>query len=341
MYLKAVYGKGGIYAKVVAASIAKDSMVPVYTLELRYPRFIHSEFMTHRVFSRNASSSRAIPVEKMLEQVRNEPAMPIHWGKNKPGMQADEAEVTKVFIPAQDNVGSYHAHPSAMWELAAADASNWAGRLSEEGLHKQIVNRLTEPFQFIKVVVTATEWDNFFVLRLPSEELNERQQEILLEWEKRFGDHPDGKDAQPEIQELVRCMKEVLCEVEHNLISIDDSIHWHLPYITENDLEEWAKGNIDTYTLVKCSTARCARVSYMNHDNTKPNIEKDVKLHDMLLTHGHMSPFEHQAKPIPDFAIKDILENDIVMPGITHVDINKNVWSGNFHGWIQYRQEVS
>lgn len=164
-----------ITAKVIEHSSSQDG-VDLITLQLRYPRFIHSEFMTHRVFSRNASSSRAIPVAKMLAQVRNDPAMPIHWGANQAGMQA-HAELQ----------GIGRSRAAARWKLAAEAAANHAEVLNELGLHKQVANRILEPFQLISVIVTATEWANFFELR----------------------NHPD---AQPEIRQLAVVMLEAISQ---------------------------------------------------------------------------------------------------------------------------------
>ena len=157
-----------IEAKIIADSINSLGH-RITTMQLKYPRFIHSEFLTHRVFSRNASSSRAIPVAKMIDQVWNDPAMPVHWGQNKSGMQAEQ-EIQHVM------------HAKDLWFQASKSAAELAQRMNEIGLHKQVVNRILEPFQWIHVVVTATEWDNFFELR----------------------NHPA---AQPEIQELAQQMQ--------------------------------------------------------------------------------------------------------------------------------------
>ena len=294
-----VIGKGGISAKIITDSIANG--IRLTTMELNYHRFIHSEFMTHRMFSRNASSSRAIPVEKMIKQVNNNPAMPIHWGKNQPGMQARD-EVT----------GSDLENAIGNWKDMAYHSARYSGVMSQDqGVHKQVVNRLLEPFQFIKVIVTATEWDNFFNLRL----------------------HPD---ADPHINELARCMKEAMDNSEPVELQAGQ---YHLPYfgyLSHND------GNsLHLATAIKRSVARCARVSYMNHDSSAPSIEKDIALHDLLLSSGHMSPFEHVATPM-EFTKYDVLEGSIEFPtGATHmseiIDGIGNFWSGNFRGWVQYR----
>ena len=279
-----------IEAKIIADSITEDGN-RLTTMQLMYPRFIHSEFMTHRVFSRNASSSRAIPIAKMIQSVRDNPAMPIHWGKNQPGMQARK----EIDFPtlAQD-----------IWKYASELAVDRAYELKDLDIHKQIVNRLLEPFQYIKVIVTATEWDNFFKLRC-------------------------HEDAQPEMYELARVMKEAMEESTPKLLKHGE---WHLPYV---DFPGPRGKELSLEKAIKCSVARCARVSYLNHDNSNPNIEKDIALADKLLEAGHMSPFEHQATPM-DFA-KDTYAL-AWEKGVTHKDRKDNFWSGNFRGFLQYRQ---
>jgi len=325
MYKSVVEGKGGISAKVVCDSIANG--IRITTLELRYPRFILAELNTHRVFSRSSASSRAIPVAKMIEQVENDPAMPIHWGKNQAGMQAKEQWSYPVTNP-------YSQRPNPRefaWKEAGEIASKYAFGFSQAGYHKQIVNRLLEPFQFMKTVVTSTEWDNFFKLR----------------------DHPA---AQPEIQELACCMKKAMeksdaVELEYGGL--------HLPYVTEaefNELES-EKGNmIACSRLIKASVARCARVSYMKHDNSSPDIEDDIELYNTLVVRPytmkngmylpeddpiHASPAEHQATPMKIVNVYNHtpeLEAAFEQDGVSHIDRNMNCWSGNFRGWVQHRK---
>jgi thymidylate synthase ThyX len=248
-----------ITAKVIEDSISQHG-VRLTTLQLCYPRFIHSEFLTHRVFSRNASSSRAIPVAKMIEQVRNEPAMPIHWGKNQPGMQANE-----------ELAGEELANAKEAWLTAAELAATQASILHKIGAHKQVANRILEPFQYMHVIVTATEWDNFFELR----------------------DHPD---AQPEIHALAIVMKHAFAN-SRPVILLDGG--WHLPYVTR---AERAEHGHDIELLLKLSAARCARVSYLTHDGQEPSIEKDVALYERLVggVPLHASPIEHQATPLSE-----------------------------------------
>lgn len=140
-----------IDAKIVAHS-SHPGCPDLITVQARYPRFIHSEVMTHRVFSRSASSSRAVPIMRMIDDVMRDPAMPVEWGSNQPGMQAGE-EVQQAEAAKE------------IWLEAMGDAVYWACRLDELGLHKQIVNRVLEPFSHISIVITATDWQNFFDLR--------------------------------------------------------------------------------------------------------------------------------------------------------------------------------
>ena len=277
-----------ISAKVISDSIAGG--VRLTTLQLEYPRFIHSEFMTHRMFSRNSSSSRAIPIAKMVRQVRYSPAKPIHWGKNEPGMQA--SQIIDAAINADDT-----------WCKAASAAAGYAEYMAEQGLHKQVVNRVLEPFQIMHAVVTATEWDNFFAQRL----------------------HPD---AQPEIQELAKVMKAAMDESSPRVLVPGE---WHLPYVARYDDDGNPSYYDDPTNACLISAARCARVSYLNHDKTEPDAEKDLALAKKLLAAGHMSPFEHQAKPL--------WNNNPQAEGVTHIDTRTNtLWSANFRGWIQHRQ---
>lgn len=238
-------------AKIIEDSIHEDNRLT--TFQLCYPRFIHGELMTHRVFSRNAMSSRAIPVAKMIAQVRDNPAKPIHWGKNQPGMQAKE-EVTL-------------ASAEHLWHKAAVAAADVAAQMDLLGLHKQVSNRILEPFQWMRTIVSATEWDNFYLLRA----------------------HPD---AQPEFQKLAVMMQEAQAASTPKNLSFGE---WHLPYVKEDE-----RGDIEL--ACKVSAARCARVSYLLHDGQEPSVEKDLALFDRLAgsVPRHCSPLEHAATPTND-----------------------------------------
>ena len=254
-----------ITAKVIAHS-AHKGCPDLITLQLRYPRFIHSEVMTHRVFSRNASSSRAVPIKRMIDEVEADLAMPVEWGANEPGMQA-----TSVL----GNISEGKA--KSAWEFAARDMIWKAKALDELKVHKQIVNRLLEPFSHISVVVTATDWQNFFDLRC-------------------------HEKADPTMRALAFAMRNAIAGSTARLLNKNE---WHAPYGDKNivvsnggDVEHKRKTSL-SMTDVNISVARCARVSYLGHDSKIVTPAADLDLARKLRLSRHMSPFEHQAKPTP------------------------------------------
>lgn len=237
----------------IKATIIADSISPagvrLITMEWIYPRFIHSEVKTHRMFSTSSMSSRAVPVKKMLKQVLFDPAMPVHWGANQSGMQA-KAQLTGWRLSAA----------RGLWRVGSVLAVGVAWAMNAVGLHKQIANRVLEPWQWMHTVVTATEFDNFFTLRR-------------------------HEDAQPEFhalaEEVYWCM----------LYSEPAKTGIHLPYVP---LEE--RATLTRTEAFKVSAARCARVSYLTHDGKTPSKEADLKLFDRLAGSEpiHASPLEHQ-----------------------------------------------
>lgn len=288
-----------IEAKIIQASLNPFTGDKIVTYELDYPRFIHAEIMTHRMFSRNAQSSRAVPVKKTLE-VNQQFVKPLVWGANKSGMSSTEE---------LDELGK--AQAESMWEVAAKHAFKCSQTLNDIGLHKQWSNRVTEPFSRIKVVVTATEYENFFWLRID----------------------PDA--AQPEIVELAEKMKDLYDNAEFYVLGHGE---WHLPYINRNRDQN---GSIVYYTsegdeltledAVKISASCCAQVSYRKLDETK---QKALEIYDRLFSgpKPHLSPVEHQAMCI------DVDRCNEWPVGITHQDRKGNLWSGNLKGFVQYRQ---
>ncbi len=238
------------------AEIIEDSITEhghrLTTFVLEYPRIVHNEFMTHRMFSRNTSSSRAIPNECLIEKIKEDPVMPVWWGKNQSGMQAKEE------LTGQDLSLAKHA-----WLAARDVAILQAEFLAEVGVHKQIVNRLLEPWMWIKVICTATEYQNFFNLRC----------------------HPD---AQPELQKVAYMMRDAYEEHTPKLLKPGE---WHLPFVNETE-----RAILPIDDQIKLSVARCARVSYLTHDG-EHDTRKDIDLHQRLYDAPHLSPFEHQASP--------------------------------------------
>jgi len=282
-----------ITAKVVQDSIANN--VRITTLELEYPRFIHAEVLTHRQFSRNSASSRAVPVDDMIQLVSANPAEPVFWGRAQQGMQArEEVDDSSVAI--------------TYWNAARYSALDYAETLKGLGLHKQIVNRITEPFQMIRVVVTATEFDNFFELR-------------------------DHEDAQPEIRTLAKAMGKAFLSSKPMQLHAGD---WHVPYVTREQDESGQVFYGDDTVLDRASArlisaSCCAQVSYRLADKS---LEKAERIAKRLLQARpwHASPFEHQATPMRSGSFLDIER------GVTHMDIQNQLWSANFRSWIQHRQ---
>ena len=304
-----------ITAKVIAHSRVDAGVPDLITLQLRYPRFIHAEAKTHRLIriddaeyeflqeisfmddenlSRNASSSRAIPVERMIQDVIDDPAMPVRWGANQPGMQdAGDHDATVVWADHTGPSGNWGS-PKDAWLCARDRAVEVAKGFAAVGYHKQVVNRLLEPFSHISVVVTATEWDNFFALRC----------------------HPD---ADPTMRALAEAMRDAI-QASKPTWPVGD---WPLPYVSEDDRQSFRVNRDEKkqWFLAMISAARCARVSYLNHDGSNPDIDKDLALAQRLLDSKHMSPFEHQAKAWTN--------------GVQKTHLN-----GNLRGWHQFRKMI-
>jgi thymidylate synthase ThyX len=219
-------------------------------MELTYPRMVHSEAMTHREFSRNAASSRAIPIPKVIERVRTDPAQPCFWGQNGKGMWTD-AELSP----------EAREEAEREWLAARDDAVRRAECLLQIGAHKQVVNRLLEPFVWITVIVSATNWANFFWLRC-------------------------AVDAQPEIRKIAAMALAAYRRSEPTPMAEGE---WHTPLIFPED------EGVDEETRIKLSVARCGRVSYLTHDGRR-DIQADLDLYERLKTSGHWSPFEHVAR---------------------------------------------
>ncbi len=282
----------------ITATVVQDSYcngVRITTLELEYPRFIHAELLTHRQFSRNSASSRAVPVDDMLSLVSSNPAQPVWWGKAQSGMQArEEIDDTSV--------------AETYWNAARYSALDYAETLKDLNLHKQIVNRITEPFQMIRVVVTATEFSNFFSLR-------------------------DHEDAQPEIRALAKVMDQAMMNSKPMQLQAGD---WHVPYVTRQQDESGQVFYGDEITLDRASArlvsaSCCAQVSYRLADRS---LDKAERIAQRLLKARpwHASPFEHQATPMRSGSFLDVEK------GMTHMDVQNQLWSANFRQWIQHRQ---
>lgn len=221
-----------------------------------YHNFLANGITVHNCFSRNASSSRAVPVERTIQNILNDPWVPSDVYKNCKGMQGKD-------IVNEDDYDIFCEE----WQDAAFKAIEVAHKMVGNGFHKQHINRILEPFTKIKVIVTATEWSNFFDLRL-------------------------SPDADPEIQHLAKAIKMAMNAVSDTYVYINAHGGRTLPYVNFDEMD--AIDDLRILTLI--SAARCARVSYLNHDGSKPDILKDLTLAKRLIDSGHMTPFEHQCR---------------------------------------------
>ena len=298
----------GFDVKVLADS-SSPSGHRLTTVETTFPRFVLAEFNTHRVFSRNSASSRAIPIAKQIRRVLVEPYVPIEFGSNQPGMQAGppltgDAQVAaeREWLRARDaavrHVLALMTSPEeaaderdllTCFERADAIRREEGPQKTWLNVHKQVANRLLEPFMWHTVIVTATDWDNFWNLRCHA-------------------------DAQPEIRRIAEMMR---AEIQASQPADLDRDEWHLPLVRPEDRKE-----VDSIeNLVKISAGRCARVSYLTHTG-KRDLAADIDLHDRLLSSGHMSPMEHPARPLSRF------------------ELNAGEWSGNCRGWRSHRKLI-
>jgi thymidylate synthase ThyX len=242
----------GFEVKVLADSLSTVSNSRLTTLMMTYPRIIHSEHLRHRMFSFNAASSRAIPVEKFIKQVEEDPFIPIHWGAAQKGMQAYDVLDQDAELVCR-----------IQWLAARTGAVYCVKDMLRQGLHKQIANRLLEPFMWTTVICTGTDgaWNNFFALRC----------------------HPE---AEPHIQKLAYMTKDCMKDSSPKLLEVGD---WHLPLTGFPGDEALSQED-----LIKVSAGRCARVSYLTAEGSR-DVSQDIALHDRLVASKHFSPTEHQA----------------------------------------------
>lgn len=294
-----------IKSELLLASINAATGDILYTFKWVYPRFILSEVNTHRMLSRNTSSSRAIPSRVQRKRVHDDPVVPISFGANQKGMQAGE-EIT----------GFKRWLAERVWTWARIPALFSAWSLETLGVHKQITNRIIEPWTWTTQLVTATDLDNLFKLRC-HEAAEPHFQEL-------------AKQAKRQVEQVIQCYSLMQCsgaslvsnyiqEGYFNRIQILKPGEWHLPFVTMNHLIDGEHYDImPARDLKRVSAARCARVSYNMPDTNKPSsVDDDLRLARRLLKDGHMSPFEHQATPM----------------GLSE-------YSGNFKGWRQHRKDI-
>ncbi len=285
-------------AKVLCDSVSPDG-VRLTSMEVTFPRIVLAEFNTHRTFSRNSASSRAIPVEKMLKRVEEDPFIPVYWGANQKGMQAEqELSVVEQKLALEQ------------WMIARDNAVSVVKRMQSPdiNLHKQIANRLLEPFLWHTAIVTATEWENFWGLRC-------------------------NPMAQPEIKRAAEMMRDAYNNSAPSLVYYDD---WHLPLVEPSERFDLQVAGMSIEDICKISVGRCARVSYLTHDG-KRDPKADIELYDRLLGSGHLSPFEHVAQPITQEKANKIMRK----APQTNINFHPSeVFCGNFRGWNQLRKMI-
>lgn len=304
--------------EMIQASRCSVTGQEIFTMICEYPRAIHAQLLTHGVFSKNSSSTRAIPLNVAIQQVRDNPSKVI-WTQNKAGMQGDV--ITDASAVSRLNC----KHKNQLEEVIS-----FVETLEAIGVHKQNAGRYLEPFQNIKIVLTATDWENWDWLRI-------------------------HEDAQGEIAELARAMKAARDNADIMEINAGE---WHVPFVEreriddgrlryyivdESDKEDYSIFILTPEEAKAVSVSVCAQTSYRKADYS---LEKAEKLMGML-TNGHKvhaSPFEHQATPIPDTV--NVCNTNMVdflasLPkGVSHVRRDGRLCSGNFTNFIQHRQLI-
>ena len=265
-------------AKVVCDSVSPAG-VRLTTIEVIFARFVLAEVNTHRAFSRNSASSRAIPARKQIRRVVDDPFVPLVWASERPGMQGGD-ELT----------GWRRSAAKVAWRAASLGAAGMARAMVGLGVHKSIANRLIEPFAWHAAVVTATDWDGFFEQRC-------------------------SPLAQPELRVAAEAMRAALEASTPTPLRRDD---WHLPYITDEDRRTAGQMTAEPWEvdlLKSASVARCARVSSLTHDGRR-DLGADLALYDRLVTARppHASPLEHVATPCRHLPIAEFT-GDVVRPG--------------------------
>ena len=357
----------------ISARIIADSLSPqgerITTYELVFPRFILAELNTHRVFSKNSASSRAIPFKKMKEMVINDPFIPIAWQKDHKGMQGVE------YITDNKKLKLL----TSLWLRARDKAVEHATYINDAGATKQLCNRLLEPFMWHKVLLTATEFENFFNLRCPQYEDPEGN---LFKSKKEYHNKSDWKgselwrkedwygcnrsQAEIHIQALAEAMYDAMNESTPVELKAGE---WHIPYgdnlsyyelakiyagfkddVKLVEVDGWELTSFDAidepilkrkffHSGIQVATARCARLSYQTvGDNPKIDYEADIRLHDILLKHHHMSPFEHCAQAMSNEEFKEFTRT--IIDKETKKPIKQEGWLANFRGFKQYRHLI-
>jgi hypothetical protein len=295
-----------IESKLILASKNAVTGTSLYTFVLVYPRVILAEINTHRALSRNTASSRAIPSRKQRERVLSNPFVPVVIGQNQKGMQAG-GELSGWRRKVAYKTWEWARYPNVL--------ASWI--LDKVGAHKQVVNRIVEPWTFTQQVVTATDLNNIFKLRNhkdaePHFQIIAESMQLQVEYAERVFRTLSWNGGTPDRRLPINDEKGGI-----GVLQVLKPGEWHLPFVDMQDIESVGVDPMMWDVLKQVSAARCARVSYMLPENgARSSIERDLELCARLSGSGHWSPFEHVATPTFD-----------------------KEYVGNFKAWKQYRKE--
>ena len=335
--------KTQIHAEIVGHSLSpqEDELISVLCT---FPRVILAEVNTHRMLSKNTSSSRAIPFNKMVEAVQNDPFIPIAWQKEHKGMQGSEYITEDVYIK----------EAIANWLASRDNAIKQAEYLNKTcQVTKQLCNRLLEPFMWTTMLITGSKegWDNFFELRCPIYQPVANTNETFKskkDAEKRFADltgvdwlKVNKGQAEIHIMDLAEKIYDAMNESTPKQLKANQ---WHIPMIS--DLESL---KLSTNDQIKLSVGRAANTSYtVVGDGKKLTLEQAVRIHDKCKELNHSSVFEHCARAMSDEEyysfIKGNFNQEIEIDADGFIDIsthsnnsNSFGWCNNLKGFIPYR----
>lgn len=350
--------------------VLADSLSPdghrLTTMKITFPRFILAEFNTHRMFSRNSASSRAIPFKKMVKMVEENCFVPLAFQKDHKGMQGSE------YIEDDRSCRS-------QWYGARDEAVHAATELNRLGVTKQLCNRLLEPFMWHTVIVTSgiEGFQNFFDLRCPNYGAGYKSWKEFIAFKEKAESTINFKDmtflekqsfntsqAEIHIQAIAELMYDAYWDEKNPPKRLKHN-EWHIPFGDQFDLvqlnllcldhfgienEEGQKQmsplylaeKMDEYKL-KIAVARCARISYETlGDDPKIDYAADIKLYNILAKSGHFSPFEHVAKVMNDDEYAFYSRKTVTgrhSDGTYELDV-ENGWCRNFRGFVQYRSLI-
>lgn len=320
------------------------------TFVVTFPRIILAEFNTHRMLSKNSASSRAIPFNKMLKMVETDPFIPIAFQKDHKGMQG-----TQYFTGWRAKV------IELAWVSASKAAIFAAKKLNKLGLTKQLCNRLLEPFMMHTVIVTGSEWENFFHLRSPQYIYSDDTLTSVSRSWKDYGlemgrDEDEWHDSATTLERLgvnkgmaeihiMALAEKMWDEYQTSKPKFLNEGEWHIPY--EAEIEKILPPTLpirEGLTLeegvnefkVKLSTVMAARTSYtvVGEDQKPLTWQRMVQLHDEMANANpkHASPFEHCGQSMCD--------DEYRFKSSYNYNENTWGWSGNFCGYNMYRKSL-